>query len=68
MMYDDGTAAFTGSVTPGPDGVYLLEITNSSGVELPESGGAGTAALYILGGLLILLASAGLLARRRRMN
>jgi len=47
------------------DNLYTLQITNSAGVVLPAAGGMGTTRIYLLGALLMLLAGAGLAARRR---
>lgn len=64
VTYDDPLA--TSAVTPGTDGIYLLKISNSSGLELPSTGGNGTTIFYILGAILMALAAAGLVFTRRR--
>lgn len=54
----------------GHDGetlVYIREIENTPGVALPSTGGSGTALFYI-GGSLLVLAAAILLAAKRRMG
>ncbi|MBQ9016468.1 MAG: InlB B-repeat-containing protein [Firmicutes bacterium] len=57
---DSGTqGTVIGSLTDG----YSVTVRNTSGVELPSTGGPGTAMLYILGGMLILLAGAGMIIR-----
>ena len=42
-----------------------LTVTNSSGNELPSTGGIGTTLFYVLGGLMVVGAGAVLIARRR---
>ena len=52
------------------DGNYVWEITvyNSTGYELPSTGGPGTNRIYLLGIILTAIAGAGLVMRRRRRN
>ncbi len=63
--------ASVGGNTVGGDKLYkngdkwILEVMNSSGVELPATGGPGTNMLYLLGITLISLAGAGLVMKRR---
>lgn len=45
--------------------VYLLEVNNTAGVELPFTGGIGTTIFYILGALLVLGCGIFLFSRRR---
>jgi LPXTG-motif cell wall-anchored protein len=45
--------------------VYTLKISNSTGYELPSSGGIGTTIFYVLGSLLVLGCGIVLVARRR---
>ena len=52
------------TITRNKQQVYLLEVFNSAGVELPSTGGRGTRMLYLIGSLL-LLGSIVLLVRRR---
>ena len=40
---------------------------NTPGAPLPHTGGRGTALLYLLGALLVMLAGAGLVVRRRKL-
>ena len=46
--------------------LVYYKIPNSSGVELPYTGGSGTIWLYVLGALLVLLSGTGLMLKRRR--
>ena len=54
ISYDDNTD------------VYTITVQNIPGPELPSTGGPGTTMLYLIGGLLILLAGTGLFLTRRR--
>ena len=45
--------------------VYEITVYNSTGVELPHTGGSGTTLIYLLGSLTTALAAAALLIRRR---
>ena len=65
VSYDDGSnlSASTGLSYRETDRVYTLMISNTTGYELPASGGFGTAA-YTLGGAGLILT--GLLYRFRR--
>lgn len=47
-------------------GIVQLVVENSSGVQLPETGGMGTTLLYIFGGILIVGAGTLLIVKRRR--
>ena len=56
------TATYTGtSLTNGG-----LHVINQSGAELPSTGGMGTTVLYIVGGMLVILAGAYLFFSRKR--
>lgn len=55
-------AAFTTELTPGE---IKTDIVNTTGVELPSTGGIGTTIFYIVGGVLVLGAVVVLIARRR---
>ena len=46
-------------------GVWKLSIPNSTGVELPHSGGPGTTWIYLIGSILLICCSTLLVARRR---
>ena len=50
------------------NGVWKLKIQNTAGLELPYTGGPGTSMIYLLGIILISLAGAGYLMKRRRRN
>ena len=43
----------------------VVIIRNTTGVELPMTGGPGTTALYMIGALLLAVSAVGLIARRR---
>ena len=43
-----------------------LHIINKSGAELPSTGGMGTTVLYIVGGMLVILAGAYLFFSKKR--
>ncbi len=69
----DGTEKATISFTKGngqpvvsEDGKHLEVITNKVGSTLPSTGGVGTTLFYIVGSILVLLAGALLVTRRRR--
>ncbi len=63
----DGT--LTTNTTKTGNGQYSLTqgIENSTGTELPETGGIGTTIFYVVGGLMV-LGAAVLLITRKRMN
>ena len=63
VTYDEGTALSMekSGVTQDKDTrVYLLKISNTSGYELPATGGPGTGLFTIAGIILLLLSAAGL--------
>ena len=45
-----------------------VDIQNSKGSELPETGGIGTFIFYVVGGILVVVAAVGLLVRFRTRN
>ena len=47
-------------------GIWTIRIKNTSGYELPSTGGEGTTWMYVLGAMLVLLAAAGIVLRRKR--
>ncbi len=67
VNYDEGTSISGDgsgkSYDPQTD-VYTLKISNSTGAELPMTGGSGTAVIYILGLMLIVISGTCLLQRR----
>ena len=68
VSYDDGSAYSRGGSGVSFDsesGVYTLSICNTSGKELPATGGSGTLPVYILGSLLVAVSAAVLVLRRR---
>jgi len=58
--------------TPLNEGITNLVLTNSSvhteEIELPETGGQGTAKIYVAGGVMMLLAAAGYVYFKRRVS
>lgn len=70
ISYDEGTtlsSSGSGIKYVASSQTYTLKVSNSAGIELPSTGGPGTTLMYVLGGLLMLLAGAGLFIRRRRI-
>ncbi len=61
---DQITASFSGDAQ---NGVIASDVVNVMGVQLPETGGTGTALFYMAGGSMI-MAAAVLLVLRRRLN
>ena len=71
VTYDEGTSISgngSGKTFDPAAKTYTLKISNSSGVELPSTGGPGTNLLYLLGLMLTSLADAGLVMRKRRRD
>lgn len=67
VAYNDGTAYSQGGEGLSYENkLYTLKITNSAGTELPNTGGAGTTLIYLLGIILICAGGAGLVMIRRR--
>ncbi len=64
-MYGSSSLRVT-KVTENDIEIYQIMVLNSSGVELPSTGGPGTTIIYILGAILVMLSAAGLVAVRRR--
>ena len=68
VTYEEGTSLSSdrrGVTYDSETSVYLLKVTNTSGYELPESGGMGTV-VYTVAGTMMVTAGALLLAARRR--
>ena len=59
---DDNTLTITANDSPVGD----IAIENFTGTELPSTGGAGTTVLYIVGGMLVILAGAYLFFSRKK--
>ena len=58
-----------GAVPPRPPAarkVIKFDVENNKGTELPSTGGMGTTVLYIVGGMLVILAGAYLFFSRKR--
>ena len=71
ISYDEGTnqSQSGNGVSYDPAArTFTLTVTNSTGYALPNTGGPGTNLLYLLGGMLVLLAGAALLIDRKRMK
>ena len=69
VSYDEGTALSSGGAGIGYDEeamVYTLLISNSAGIELPQTGGPGTALFTAIGGILTALAGAILVLKKRK--
>jgi fimbrial isopeptide formation D2 family protein/LPXTG-motif cell wall-anchored protein len=58
---DGGSFTMTSNTATG---TLTADIVNQSGATLPSTGGMGTTILYIIGGALVLVAGAALIARR----
>ena len=61
----EGASAGDKLVKVSDYGVWKLSIPNSTGVELPHSGGPGTTWIYLIGSILLICCSTLLVARRR---
>ena len=55
-------------VTVNADNNLVVEVPNSTGTELPSTGGIGTTIFYVIGGLLVLGAAVVLVTRKRMSN
>ena len=68
VTYEEGTSLSSdrrGVTYDSETSVYLLKVTNTSGYELPESGGMGTV-VYTAAGSMLMAAGALLFIARRR--
>ena len=48
------------------DEIWVVKVNNSSGYELPSTGGPGTKLFYLYGTMLTVLATTGLLLKRQK--
>lgn len=55
-----------GWVTKGEDEIWVVKVNNSSGYELPSTGGPGTKLFYLYGTMLTVLATTGLLLKGQK--
>ncbi len=62
LQYGDGALQ---TLTPTADGMYLLYVTNQTGIELPKTGGSGTLP-FTVGGLLLIAGTILLNERKRK--
>ena len=58
----NGELSFTADLSAG---ALSADVLNKAGATLPETGGVGTTMFYAAGGVLVALALAAMLARRR---
>ncbi|MBR2541216.1 MAG: InlB B-repeat-containing protein [Mogibacterium sp.] len=61
----DGTVTQLDCVKDPETGIWTVTVTNSSGQELPMTGGIGTTIFYILGSLLVIGCGVVLISRKR---
>ncbi|MBQ6314183.1 MAG: InlB B-repeat-containing protein [Mogibacterium sp.] len=61
----DGTVTQLDCVKDPDTGIWTVTVTNSSGQELPMTGGIGTTIFYILGSLLVIGCGVVLISRKR---
>ena len=70
VTYDQGGSAFSlskeGISHDDTTNTYTLTVTNTTGYELPSTGGRGTQPFTLLGGAAMLLAAGALLLKKRR--
>lgn len=50
------------------EGVWQVRVINDTGIQLPATGGSGTAPIYLIGGLLLLGAAIPILLRRKKIK
>jgi len=67
LSFKEATSTKVGNVTIGTQGTTVtFTVENTKGAALPNTGGPGTRALYLLGTILTALAGAGLVMKRRK--
>ena len=64
----DGQDGHLSDVTPSGNGSAQINVMNSTGVELPSTGGIGTTIFYVVGGILVIGAGILLVAKKRMSN
>ena len=62
-----GQGGYLNDVTPTGNGFGQITVMNSTGVELPSTGGIGTTIFYVVGGILVVAAGI-LLVTKKRMS
>lgn len=67
MLTERQVVTFNDTNTPATDDFAAVTVENHAGTELPSTGGMGTTAIYIVGGVLV-AGAAVLLVTRRRMH
>lgn len=69
VTYDEGTTlsqSGSGITWDSASKVYTMKVSNSAGIELPQTGGQGTNVFQLLGILLTGLAGTGFILRNRK--
>lgn len=62
------TESFSFSITEDNLGEIQTDVVNSTGAEMPETGGIGTTIFYTLGGLMVVAAGVLLVTKRRMQS
>lgn len=65
---EEGNKKFTIAITGDDDGKLKTDIMNTSGSELPSTGGIGTTIFYVAGGALVVGAGVLLVSKKRMSN
>lgn len=70
VTVDNGTTTCTWTSSKGTwvaaEDAFVIEIENSKGSKLPETGGIGTTILYVIGGILVIGGAAAILIKRKK--